>query len=209
MSETIKLLNLIRSIISVIDKSMTIRKVSFTMLRGLSIDTKPLFGQDVGDMFMEMDTGNLFIYNSGTWNNLTANATPLTFSGTTFNVDTNTLQDSTTNAQGDILSYQTDSYQRLARGTSGQILGVNAGATDIAYIALTSGHLPSTIAYNDISNTFTSGQTMNDYLDLRLSVSGAPASGWVRFFANELDSDNHRLYVNLLVSGSTLAVRLV
>lgn len=53
----------------------------------------------------------------------------------TFHINLNTIKHSTTNAQGDIYKYDTTSGKliRVARGTAGQVLKVNAGGTDIEW----------------------------------------------------------------------------
>jgi hypothetical protein len=58
---------------------------------------------------------------------------PNTPSGKTYNINTNTLKHSTTNAQGDILAYDTTStkYIRIPRGTNGQVL--QSTASDVAW----------------------------------------------------------------------------
>ena len=58
-------------------------------------------------------------------------------SGKTYNIDTNTLKHSTTNAQGDILAYDTGTtkYIRIPRGSNGQYL--KATSTDIAWQTVT------------------------------------------------------------------------
>lgn len=58
---------------------------------------------------------------------------PNTPSGKTYNIDTNTLKHSTTNAQGDIPAYDSGSgkYIRIPRGANGQYL--RATASDIAW----------------------------------------------------------------------------
>jgi len=65
--------------------------------------------------------------------------TPTTPSGKTYNIDTNTLKHSTTNAQGDILAYDTTAvkYIRIPRGTANQVLTTNSGGTDIAWATKT------------------------------------------------------------------------
>ena len=62
---------------------------------------------------------------------------PNTPSGKTYNIDTNTVKHSTTNAQGDILAYDTTAtkYIRIPRGSNGQFL--KSTASDIAWAAAT------------------------------------------------------------------------
>ena len=59
----------------------------------------------------------------------------------TLHIDTNTFKHSTTNAQGDILKYDSVSakYIRLARGTADQVLAVNSGGTDIEWATVSAG----------------------------------------------------------------------
>jgi len=63
---------------------------------------------------------------------------PNTPSGKTYNIDTNTVKHSTTNAQGDILAYDTTAakYIRIPRGTANQALRVNSGGTDIGWTSV-------------------------------------------------------------------------
>lgn len=58
---------------------------------------------------------------------------PNTPSGKTYNIDTNTVKHSTTNAEGDLMSYDVAAtkYTRLPRGTNGQVL--TSTASDIAW----------------------------------------------------------------------------
>lgn len=64
---------------------------------------------------------------------------PNTPTGKTYNIDTNSLKHSTTNAQGDILAYDTTAtkYIRIPRGTANQLLAVNSGGTDLAWTTRT------------------------------------------------------------------------
>src|SRR5262245_5053294 len=68
---------------------------------------------------------------SGTW----SPSTTETLSNKTINIDTNLIKHSTTNAQGDILRYDsaTTRYIRLAKGTANQLLAVNAAGTDLEW----------------------------------------------------------------------------
>jgi hypothetical protein len=65
--------------------------------------------------------------------------TPTTPSGKTYNIDTNTIKNSGTNAQGDLLAYDTTlgKYVRIPRGTNGQYL--KATSTDIAWTTTAAG----------------------------------------------------------------------
>ena len=80
---------------------------------------------------------NLEDIGSGTW----SNSSTETFSNKTVHIDTNTLKHSTTNAQGDIMFYDTSAakYIRLSRGTANQSLTVNAAGTTLEWQTVTGG----------------------------------------------------------------------
>lgn len=80
---------------------------------------------------------NLEDIGSGTWSNTSTE----TFSNKTVNFDTNTLKHSTTNAQGDVMFYDTSAgkYIRLAKGTANQSLTVNAAGTTLEWQTVTGG----------------------------------------------------------------------
>lgn len=62
-----------------------------------------------------------------------------TLTNKTISDDLNTINDSTTNAAGDILKNNGTKFVRLARGTANQVLTVNAGATDVSWAAPAAG----------------------------------------------------------------------
>ena len=74
---------------------------------------------------------NLEDVGAGTW----SPSTTETLSNKTINIDTNIVKHSTTNAQGDIVRYDsgTGRYARIAKGTANQVLAVNAAGTDLEY----------------------------------------------------------------------------
>jgi len=80
---------------------------------------------------------NLEDIGSGTWSNTSTE----TFSNKTVHIDTNTVKHSTTNAQGDVMFYDTTAakYIRLARGTANQSLTVNAAGTSLEWQTITGG----------------------------------------------------------------------
>lgn len=80
---------------------------------------------------------NLEDIGSGTW----SNSSTETFSNKIIPMDTNTFKHSTTNAQGDIMFYDTTAtkYIRLARGTANQSLTVNAAGTSLEWQTITGG----------------------------------------------------------------------
>ena len=88
---------------------------------------------DAGNKEVDIDVaqGNLTLSSLG--GSITDGQYPNTPSGKTYNIDTNTVKHSTTNAQGDILAYDTTAtkYIRIPRGSNGQFL--KASATDIVW----------------------------------------------------------------------------
>jgi hypothetical protein len=64
----------------------------------------------------------------------------------TFNVNEHTFKDSTTNAAGDLLKGNGTKFVRLARGSANQVLGVNAGGTDLAWTSAPGGGEANTAA---------------------------------------------------------------
>lgn len=80
---------------------------------------------------------NLEDVGSGTWSNSSVE----TITNKTMHIDANTFKHSTTNAQGDIMFYDTTAgkYIRLARGTASQSLTVNAAGTSLEWATVTGG----------------------------------------------------------------------
>lgn len=64
-----------------------------------------------------------------------------TLTNKTLEINNNTIKHSTTNAQGDILKYDSTSgkYIRIARGSASQVLAVNSGGTDIEWATVSAG----------------------------------------------------------------------
>jgi hypothetical protein len=71
----------------------------------------------------------------------------------TINVDQNTLKHSTTNAAGDLLKGNATSFQRMARGTSLQVLRTNSAATDLEWGSLDSERVGKSTANGNASTT--------------------------------------------------------
>jgi hypothetical protein len=80
---------------------------------------------------------NLEDVGSGTWSPTGTE----TITNKTIGIDTNTIKHSTTNAQGDIMFYDTTAakYIRLAKGTASQSLTVNAAGTTLEWATVTGG----------------------------------------------------------------------
>ena len=96
---------------------------------------------------------NLEDVGSGTWSNSGVE----TITNKTMNVDSNTFKHSTTNAQGDILFYDTTAakYIRLAKGTANQSLTVNAAGTTLEWATVAGGGGGGEV--NTASNVGTAG----------------------------------------------------
>lgn len=88
---------------------------------------------DAGNKEIDIDVAQANLTLSSIGGSITDGQYPNTPSGKTYNIDTNTLKHSTTNAQGDILAYSTGSskYVRIPRGTNGQVL--QSTSSDIAW----------------------------------------------------------------------------
>ena len=93
------------------------------------------------------------------WPLLTADDTPVfnnfaaTLASKTVHIDTNTIKHSTTNAEGDLLVYDTTSgkYIRLARGSDGQVLKTVSG--DLAWAAESGGSPAEDIMYTNLKSS--------------------------------------------------------
>ena len=83
---------------------------------------------DSANKEIDIDVAQANLTLSSIGGSITDSQYPNTPAGKTYNVDTNTLKHSTTNAQGDILNYDTTAlkYIRLPRGTTGQLLTATA-----------------------------------------------------------------------------------
>lgn len=92
---------------------------------------------DTGNKEIDIDVAQANLTLSSLGGSITDAQYPNTPSGKTYNIDTNTVKHSTTNAQGDILAYDTGStkYIRIPRGATGQYL--RATASDIAWQSAT------------------------------------------------------------------------
>src|SRR5690242_1677441 len=92
---------------------------------------------DTGNKEVDIDVAQANLTLSSIGGSITDGQYPNTPSGKTYNIDTNTVKHSTTNAQGDILAYDTTAtkYIRIPRGTNGQIL--QAGSSDISWVTRT------------------------------------------------------------------------
>ena len=90
---------------------------------------------DVGNKEIDIDVAQANLTLSSLGGSITDAQYPNTPSGKTYNIDTNTVKHSTTNAQGDILAYDTTAakYIRIPRGSANQYLRINAGGTDLAW----------------------------------------------------------------------------
>lgn len=90
---------------------------------------------DAGNKEIDIDVAQANLTLSSLGGSITDAQYPNTPSGKTYNIDTNTVKHSTTNAQGDLLAYDTTAvkYIRIPRGTNGQYL--KATATDVAWSA--------------------------------------------------------------------------
>lgn len=88
---------------------------------------------DVANKEIDIDVAQANLTLSSLGGSITDAQYPNTPSGKTYNIDTNTVKHSTTNAQGDFLAYTTVSskYVRIPRGTNGQVL--TSTASDIAW----------------------------------------------------------------------------
>lgn len=82
----------------------------------------------------------------------------------TISIDLNIINHSTTNAAGDILKGNGSFLQRLPRGSANQVLAVNSGGTDIAWVTSATGDVLTTASntYGDFDQIFRSGR-----LDIR------------------------------------------
>ena len=88
---------------------------------------------DTSNKEIDIDVAQANLTLSSLGGSITDSQYPNTPTGKTYNVDTNTLKHSTTNAQGDLLTYDTTAakYTREPRGTNGQIL--TSTATDVVW----------------------------------------------------------------------------
>jgi hypothetical protein len=94
---------------------------------------------DAGNKEVDIDVAQANLSLSAIGGSITDAQYPNIPSGKTYNIDTNTLKHSSTNAQGDILAYDTTAskYIRIPRGTANQALRVNSGGTDITWTTIT------------------------------------------------------------------------
>src|SRR5215831_2200228 len=101
--------------------------------------TKITVTNDTVNKEVDIDVNQANLSLSSIGGAVTDSQTPTSPSGKTYNIDTNTLKHSTTNAEGDLLSYDVAAtkYTRLPRGTANQLLAVNSGGTDIAWTTKT------------------------------------------------------------------------
>ena len=92
---------------------------------------------DTGNKEIDIDVAQANLTLSSLGGSITDAQYPNTPSGKTYNIDTNTVKHSTTNAQGDILAYDTGTtkYIRIPRGANGQYL--RATASDVAWQSAT------------------------------------------------------------------------
>ena len=83
----------------------------------------------------------------------TFNAATQTLSAKTMNIDSNTFRHSTTNAQGDILIYDTTAgkYIRLARGTEGQVL--KTVSSDVVWDDESAAPSAQDVIYDNLTDT--------------------------------------------------------
>jgi hypothetical protein len=90
---------------------------------------------DAGNKEIDIDVAQANLTLSSLGGSITDGQYPNTPSGKTYNIDTNTLKHSTTNAQGDLMTYDTGStkYIRIPRGTTGQLL--TSTGSDVAWQA--------------------------------------------------------------------------
>lgn len=88
---------------------------------------------DTGNKEIDIDVAQANLTLSSLGGSITDSQYPNTPTGKTYNIDTNTLKHSTTNAQGDLLTYDTTAvkYTRQARGTNGQVL--TSTGTDVVW----------------------------------------------------------------------------
>lgn len=95
--------------------------------------TKVTVTNDVANKEIDIDVAQANLTLSSIGGSITDSQYPNTPTGKTYGIDTNTLKHSTTNAQGDILAYDTTAtkYIRIPRGTNGQVL--KATASDIQW----------------------------------------------------------------------------
>lgn len=98
---------------------------------------------------------NIIIPALGADDTLTFNNFAAIFQNKTLDIDTNTLKHSSTNADGDILVYDTASgkYIRLPRGTADQVLKVNSGGTNIEWGADSGAGIGSDQLYTNLTST--------------------------------------------------------
>lgn len=89
----------------------------------------------------------------GSNDTFTFNAATQTLSAKTMNIDSNTFRHSTTNAQGDILIYDSTAgkYIRLARGTEGQVL--KTVSSDVIWDDESAGASSENTVYDNLTDT--------------------------------------------------------
>jgi hypothetical protein len=124
------------------------------------------------------------------------NDNSLTLSNKTININTNTIQHSTTNTAGDILKNNGTSYQRLARGSALQMLRVNSGGTDLEWATAGSGDVVSSASntFGDFDQVFRSGR-----LDLR-----NPANTFSYNFTGSAIATDRNIILPLLTGNDTV-----
>lgn len=101
--------------------------------------TKITVTNDAANKEIDIDVAQANLSLSAIGGSITDAQYPNTPSGKTYNIDTNTLKHSTTNAQGDILAYDTGAakYIRIPKGTANQLLSINSGGTDLVWATKT------------------------------------------------------------------------
>lgn len=114
---------------------------------------------DAANKEIDIDVAQANLTLSSLGGSITDAQYPNTPSGKTYNIDTNTVKHSTTNAQGDLLAYDTTAgkYIRIPRGTANQALRVNSGGTDITWVTVTIPQVLGGIATfsgNGVAKTF-------------------------------------------------------
>jgi len=94
---------------------------------------------DVANKEVDIDVAQANLSLSSIGGTLTNAQTPTTPTGKTYQIDQNFVKHSTTNAQGDIMGYDTTygGYIRIPRGTANQVLAVNSGGTDVVWATKT------------------------------------------------------------------------
>lgn len=93
---------------------------------------------DTTNKEIDIDVAQANLTLSALGGSITDSQYPNTPTGKTYNIDTNTVKHSTTNAQGDLLAYDAttaNKYIRIPRGTTGQLL--QSTSTDIAWTSVT------------------------------------------------------------------------